>query len=934
MRPDDRELDDEIRAHMAISVKERIDGGEDPETARLAALREFGYVPGIRESMRQVWYSRWFDAVAALGRDMRIALRSLRRSKGLAATVIVTLALGIGANAAIFSVVRGVLLRPLVNRDEDRLIYIRQSAPGLGAENTTFSVPEIDDLTSRVTTIGAFGDFSTVDFTMIGLGAEPRVVKAGVVGGSFFEVMGLRPVLGRLLNAQDDGPEAAGAVVLTHRFWTTSLNSDPTVIGRRIRVGPRTATVVGVLEPAVPYPADTEIIANVVTSPHHLGAMMATSRIHRMTELFGRLAPGATVEQARAELTAAHAAMMRDHPEAYSQKGNVQLSVTTLRDQIASPARTILLVLLAAAAVVFVIACSNVANLILARSVRREGELAVRAALGAGRGALRRTLLAESLLLCGAGAVLGILLTRPFVALVSGYAARFSIRALEVTVDSSVLWIGAGLAMAAAVMLAFVPRLPSPSTSAASRLWWIRRSPGEGGYGAGFGLSSGGVRITPGTNRRLRIFATTQIAFSFVLLAGAGMLLATLVALQTANTGYDMRQVLVFDIPTSATGVGMGDAKVINFYQEATRRIGVLPGVEGVAVGSFVPWRDAGGLGPDMQFTVEGYKPADGEEDPRARMRMVAPRFFAVLGIPLLAGRDFEDADRGGSELVAIVSQSVVQRLFGDATGTERERVEVARRGAGGPADPETTATERERVEGADPANAAVNRRLSWRNPLSGKPIPTRIIGVVADVDDEDVVRKPAMTIYLPVRQMGVGGRLFVRAAGDPYALVPAVRSVIREISPEQPVERAATLEDVRAEVLSPERLNALVFSGFAGIALLIAVVGVAGVLAFSVSARTREFGVRLAVGSPPRHLLTRVLSEGVQIAAIGIAVGAAGGYTLARVAASYVEHVQLPGALPAAGSAAVLIAAAIVASLVPAARAARVDVLQALRSE
>ena len=468
MRPDDRELDDEIRGHLAISVKERIERGEDPEAARLAALREFGYVPAIRDSMRRVWFSRWFDAAAALGRDMRIALRSLRRAKGLAATVVVTLALGIGANAAIFSVVRGVLLRPLVNRDEDRLIYIRQSAPGLGAENMTFSVPEIDDLKSRVTTISAFGDFSTVDFTMIGLGDEPRIVKAGVVGGSFFDVMGLRPVLGRLLNAQDDGPEAAGAAVLTHRFWTTSLNSDPAVIGKTIRLGPRTATVVGVLEPSVPYPADTEIIANVVTSPHHLGATMVTSRTHRMTELFGRLAPGASLEAARAELTAVHAAMVREHPEAYSAKANVQLSVKKLRDQIAAPARTILLVLLAAAAVVFVIACSNVANLILARSVRREGELAVRAALGAGPGALRRTLLAESLVLCGAGAVLGVVLAQPFVAMVSRYAARFSVRALEVTVDPSVLWVGAGLAMAAAVLLAYVPRLPSPHAPPAS----------------------------------------------------------------------------------------------------------------------------------------------------------------------------------------------------------------------------------------------------------------------------------------------------------------------------------------------------------------------------------------------------------------------------------------------------------------------------------
>src|SRR4051812_13357819 len=350
--------------------------------------------------MRGVWRSRWLDTGEGLARDIRFALRSLKHARGLAATVVVTLALGIGANAAIFSVVRGVLLRPLVNRDEDRLVYIRQSAPGIGAENTTFSVPEIKDLTSRATTFSAFGDFSTVDFAMIGLGGEPRMVKAGVVGGSFFDVMGLRPVLGRLLNAQDDGPKAAGAAVLTYRFWTASLNSDPTVIGKTIRLGPRTATVVGVLEPSVPYPADTEIIANVVTSPHHLGATMVTNRTHRMTDLFGRLAPGTSLEAARAELTAVHATMKREHPEAYSAREDVQLTLARLRDQIASPARTIVLVLLAAAAIVFVIACSNVANLILARSVRREGELAVRAALGAGHGALRRTLLAESLVLC------------------------------------------------------------------------------------------------------------------------------------------------------------------------------------------------------------------------------------------------------------------------------------------------------------------------------------------------------------------------------------------------------------------------------------------------------------------------------------------------------------------------------------------------------
>src|SRR5438034_223828 len=438
--------------------------------------------------------------------DVKFAVRSLARTRGLAVTVVLTLALGIGANSAIFTLVRGVLLKPLVNRDEDRLIYIRQSALGIGDNNTTFSVPEIQDLRASVKSLRAFGDFSTMGFTMIGLG-EPRSIQGGVVGGTYFDVMGLHPVLGRLIGPQDDGPKAAGVVVLTYRFWTTTLHKDPSVLGKTVRlgsIGDRSATIIGVLEPCVPYPQDTEVIANVVTSPHHLSATMVTGRVHRMTELFGRLAPGVTLEQARAELRSIYSMMKKDHPEAYAKEADFQIGAKMLRDEITSGARTVLLVLLAASALVF-IACCNVANLILARTVRREGELAVRVALGASRGALRRMLLAESLLLCGAGAAVGVMSAQPMVAILARYASRFSVRALDLTVDSSLLWVGAALAIVAAVILAFVPSLPSGDTS------------------SGLSLSSGSVRITASTSRRQRIFAVAQIAASFVLLAGASM---------------------------------------------------------------------------------------------------------------------------------------------------------------------------------------------------------------------------------------------------------------------------------------------------------------------------------------------------------------------------------------------------------------------------
>ncbi len=834
--------------------------------------------------------------------DFKYAFRSLGKAKGVAITVIVTLALGIGANAAIFSVVRGVLLRPLVNRDEEKLIYIRQSAKGIGSENANFSMPEIRDFKGRIRTLTSFGDFSTIGFTMIGLG-EPRVVRAGVVGGSYFEVMGLRPVQGRLLDATDDGPSAAGAAVLTHSFWTSTLGSDPSVLGRVVRLGDRTAMIVGVLEPSVPYPAETEIIANVVTSPHHLDATMVDGRVHRMTELFARLAPGVDLETARAELRAVHGAIIKEHPGSYPQQGDFRIDAVPLRDQISSPARTVLLVLLAASALVFVIACSNVANLILARSVRREGELAIRAALGATSGSLRRTLLAESLLLCGAGAILGVAITGPMVAVLGRYASRFSVRALDVTADASVLWVGVTLALAAAVLLAFVPRLPAAEAS------------------AGLGLTSGGVRITSSTNRRLRAFAVTQIAASFVLLAGAGMLLTTLFALQAAHAGFNTRNVLALNVPVLS--FERPPDQVAVFYKEAMRRIAQLPGVERVAVGTTVPWRDAGNFGPGFQFSAEGYAKANGEEDPRARFRTVSPGFFAALGVPIIAGRDFSDADRKGAEPVVIISQSVAKRMFGGATGTERERVEVARRGAGGP---------------ADSVEDAVNRKLMWTDPvmkfINVTTAPRRIVGVAADLDDENVVPGPALSVYHPFEQEIGGGRMFVHAKTDPYSLVPPITRIIRELSADQPVEQAATLDDVRAEVLAPNRLNALVFGGFAVVALTIAIVGVAGVLAFSVSARTREFGIRLAIGSAPRQLLTRILGEGAVIAGVGIVAGAVGGITLAKLVGSFIPDVSIPGAVPAAGAAGILVAAAILASLMPAARASRVDVIQALRSE
>ncbi|HEY2466580.1 MAG TPA: ADOP family duplicated permease [Terracidiphilus sp.] len=814
-------------------------------------------------------------------RDLRFAIRSLGRVRALWFTVALTLALGIGANAAIFSVVRAVLLRPLANRDEDRLLYVRQSAPGLGVENATFSIPEIQDIGTHLKTIQALGTFSTIDFTVVGLGT-PREIPAGVVDGHYFDVVGLKPVLGRLLGPGDDGQNAAGAVVLTYHFWKSQLHGDPSVLGKQVRLesimGSRGATIIGVLEPAVPYPVETEIIANIVTSPHHLSATMVTGREHRMTEVFARLAPGATVDGARAELGTVYAAMTAAHPEVYKPGDHYSIGVTRMHDQINARANTILWVLFAASGLLFVIASSNVANLVLARTVRREPELAVRMALGASVATIRRSLLAEGLVLCGSGAIAAILLAIPMVMVLGRYAARFSVRANDLTLDFSLVWFGIALALAAAVFLAYIPRLPSPNNA-------------QGG------LAARGARVAGGSGRRLRMFAVTQITASFLLLAGACVLMKTLFVLEQTRPPFGAANVMAINLPVLS--YGKTPEQVTDFYRDIQRRIGALPGVEHVASGFSAPWRDDQGLNIAFTFAAQGARRNDGQ-DFRAKFRSVSPDFFATFGVPVLAGRDFNDGDKEGSERVVIISQSLANLLY--------------------------------------PGENPLNRKLRWTDGVMKfigiSMEPRRIIAVVPDFDDENIIPAPAMTVYQPIEQEGWSGRLFVRAHSDPYALVPAITRTIHEISSDQPVEKASTLGDVRAEVLTPDKLNAIVFGGFAAVALLISVVGVAGVLAFSVSSRTREFGIRMALGAQRRNILADVLVEGLVMAVIGVGLGVVLGFGLSEAATKYITEIHQPGLLAFVASAFTILAAAVIAAAVPAARAANVNAVEALRAE
>ncbi|HEX3120364.1 MAG TPA: FtsX-like permease family protein, partial [Candidatus Acidoferrum sp.] len=457
---------------------------------------------------------------------------------------------------------------------------------------------------------------------------------------------------------------------------------------------------------------------------------------------------------------------------------------------------------------------------------------------------------------------------------------RFSVRAADLTLDSSMLWIGVALAFVATVFLAFIPRLPNSNNSQA------------------FAVSSSGSRVTLGSRRRLRLFAVTQIAACFLLLAGAGALLRTLFVLETAQPPYDTARVLAINLPVMTDG--RTPEQITTFYRDVRRRVASLPGVESVSAAMYVPWRDTQDINIHMQFAVDGAPKEDGKDDPRATFRFISPGFFSTLGMPILEGRDFNDNDRTGSERVLIISESLAKQLF----------------------------------PGQDP----LNRKIRWTDPLlkfSGfSPEPRRIVGVVPEFDDANIIPESTPTIYQPSDQEGFTGRLFVRAKGDPYALMPVLTTEIHHMSDNQPVERAATLDDVRAEIMAPDRLNAIVFGGFATLALLISIVGVAGVLAFSVSGRLHEFGIRLALGASPRNILSGVLSEGFIIALIGVTVGTAAGFAIVRLITKYTNQLQIPGATPLLISAAVILVAALTAAAIPAIRAASVDAARTLRSE
>jgi putative ABC transport system permease protein len=887
----DDDLTEELQSHLEMETAEYIRRGMAPDEARRQALLASGGLTQAAEAVRDQRGLPWLESVVA---DIRYALRTLRRSPAFTAVVVLTLALGIGANTAIFSVVHGVLLKPLPNRDGDRLLYLRQSADGPGQANISFSVPEVHDLRTGVPSLGGIAEYSPWNLTLQGDNDAVRL-DVGLVTGNYFDVMGLAPVLGRLTRPSDDGPGVPPVMVLTHDFWVKRFGGDPAIVGRQVKLDGQSVTVIGVLQQAPFFPDRIDALLNMVVSPHHVSAMMVQNRSHRMTEVVARLAPGATVAQARAEVAAVYTRLQRDYTEAYNPGSHYRIAVTPFKEALGERARLTLWLLMGAAAFVMIISAANVANLTLMRGVRREHELVVRAALGAGVARLRRLLLVENLVLTVFGAMFGVVIALVGVRLLVSLAARYSPRAGEIRLDGVVLGFTLALSVALALLLSFIASLPREGAFAS----WI----------------SGGARRMSGSLRKQRLqrgLVVAQVAVSVVLLAGAGLLTRTMIRLSEVDSGLRTEEVLAMDVPLLQLSGGPSngtdpmawfrhimelDVAAKEQYERMRSEIRALPGVNEAGLGSSIPLAAS-----MMTFDVkaEGQALAVGEAMPRADVRTASPEYLRASGIPLLLGREFTSTDRDGSGLVVIVNKTFADKFF--------------------------------------PGENPTGKRIAWTGPLLKlSPISgdwRTIVGVTGNTRDGGLDAEPRASVFMPFAQMlSIGGALVIRADSNAPGLVAAATRIVHRIAPAAPIVKVLTLAQIKDQSVSPRRLNAELISSFGILALIIAAVGIAGVLAFSVSARTNEIGIRMSLGADRGRVQRMILGEGGVLLALGLVLGVAGAWFASGLIRGLLFGVAPHDPVTLAGVASLMASIGVLACWIPARRASRIDPVIAMRA-
>ena len=857
----------------------RSDYGRDMEHTfadqRREAEREGA--PGILrlwwETMAGIFTTAPREHWEMLRQDAGFALRMMRKNPGFTLVVVVTLALGIGANTAIFSVINGVLLRPLPYANGPRVVQLHQEAPLAGVQDAGFSPVELNDYRQRSSSFTGIVEYHSMSFTFFGEG-DPQRVVTGVVSANFFQVLGVKPVMGRLFLPGEDQRGAEPVLLLTYSYWKNVMGSDPNVIGKTLQMNDRVHTVVGVLPPLPGYP-DTNLIYMPISScPFRSAPHMDTDRDARMVAAFAKLKPGVTYEQAQADASRVAARLAAEYPTSYPPGQGFTAKAVPISRELTEGARPTLLVLLGASGLVLLLTCANVANLTLSRQMRREHELAVRSTLGASPGRVFRQLLTESTVLAVAGGALGLVVAgacmRPLVA----FAARFTPLTGDIRIDASVLWFALGISVFTGLLFGSVPALGT------------RR-----GLAKSLNQGAGRASEVAGRHRVRNVLVTAQVAISFVLLIGAGLMLRTLVKLQTVETGYRTENVLSSLVSLNFTKYGDSPARVA-FFERTLELISAKPGVISAAFASPFPLDNQ--ANPWVgQLRVEGHPLPKGAPYPHANLHIVSENYFQTLGIPLVRGRLFTAADKEKTMEVVIISETLAKRHW--------------------------------------PNGDAIGHRVSTDD---GKSWST-VVGVVGDVRQYGLNRPPVDTLYAPMLQNpALGGVLLVHTTADARQMSHTVVAAVHEVDPQQPVVRVRTLDDVHDEWLASPRLTATLVALFASLALIITLAGISGVTALAVSQRTHEIGIRMALGATRGRVLRMVVGEGLLMVILGLAFGAGSAPIVTRPMADLLFGVKATDPATYLAVAILVLAVAATACFVPSRRAASVDPLRALRSE
>jgi putative ABC transport system permease protein len=867
----EQDLDEELRLHVELETQENLRRGMAPDEARRAALLAFGGVDRVKEDVREAWGVRTLET---LGQDVRYGLRTLLRDRAYAAAVLLTLALGIGANTAVFSVVRGVLLKPLPYARGEQVVVLRQPEQTSGAADLGFSVPEIMDYRAQARTLDSVVEFHSMSFTLFG-GPEPRRVLAGVVSANFFDVLEVKPRLGRTFRSGEDAIGAEAVLVLSHEYWS-SLGEDPGIVGRRFEMNDRVHTVVGVLPPLPHYPDAVDVFMPASACPFRSAAGTIQDRKARILRAMGRVKEGVSLEQAQADVTTVAARLQAAHPDALPRGATARTVLTPLQHDLVKGAKPTLLVLLATVALVLLIACANVANLALARLSGRSRELAVRAALGASRLRLFRQLATETTVLALGGGALGIALAYATRSASSAFVARFTPRAHEIEIDGAVLAFTLVLSLLTGLLAGTLPGLPRELALARALT-------------ASSGRTSGSRAQT-----RLRSWLVVwQLAFSFVLLIGAALMLRSLGKLAAVDAGFRSENVMTVGLNLNFSRY-RDDAQAVDveairqFWSGFHAEMKTVPGVVHVAEAWTFPLNNA--YRNDGSFRIEGR--GDGAE-PRATFIAASPEYFDAIGVPLQRGRVFTEHDVDARQGTVLVSSSLARRHWGDV----------------------------------DPVGARLSADdgKTWRT----------IVGVVGDVRQRGLQTDPVELVYLPFNEFpGFGATVFVRTLGDPRPIAQDVRAAAHRQDPQAAVSRIRTMDDIRSEAMSRPRQTTGLLTLFAFVALAISAAGLSGLIAYSVSQRTREFGIRIALGADPGRVRGMVLREGLVSVGMGLALGVVGALGLSHLASSLLFGVEPTDPLCFVGSAGLLLAVAVLACVVPARRATTIEPMRALRAD